>query len=120
MGKKMKGRRAAVKRQPAVSGPFAGLYWQLRRLARNRRLFVLFDGAPRAPRLTFFDTTTGRAVLDYWPGSRLWAPSNRPGRGGRCYGGAEAVELAARLAAARDRRTGEAVRRPGQDAGARD
>ncbi len=78
--KKRKGKKST----PTVSGPFAGTYWHLRRLAETRRLFVLFDGDPAAPRLTFFDAIRGMALLDYWPKSRVWSYSNRAGRGGGC------------------------------------
>jgi DNA invertase Pin-like site-specific DNA recombinase len=64
--------------EAAVSGPFAETYWRLRRLARARRLFVLFDGDPAAPQLTFFDTIRGMPLLDYWPSSCIWAHSIRP------------------------------------------
>src|SRR5436309_688257 len=70
MGRSRK--RKGLKRpqaEPTVCGPFAGTYWRLRRLAKARRLFVLFDGDPESPRLTFFDTAQGVALLDYWPNS---------------------------------------------------
>ena len=67
-----------------VSGPWAGIYRELDRLARACNLFVLFDGEPAAPRLTLFETTRGGALLDYRPDSRTWVHASRPGLGGRC------------------------------------
>jgi hypothetical protein len=96
MRRHKKGKRK--KTEPAVSGPFAGTYWHLRRLAEKRRLFILFDGAPEGPRLTLFDTTRGTALLDYWPKSRLWAYADRPWRGGRCSEHADVIAVAVRRA----------------------
>jgi hypothetical protein len=44
---------------PAFCGPCAGTYRRPGRLARGRNLFVLFDGCPAAPRLTFFAARGG-------------------------------------------------------------
>jgi len=84
--------------EPTVTGPFSGTYWHLRRLARGLNLFVLFDGNPAAPRLTFFDTTRGMPLLNYWPKSGLWAYADRPGRGGRCNEHGDSLAVAQRLA----------------------
>jgi hypothetical protein len=97
--KKAKGKGSHT--TPAVSGPFAGTYWHLRRMARSRDLFVLFDGAPEAPRLTFFDTARGLALLKYWPKSQLWGYADRPGRGGRCGEHADVIGVAVRRAGQR-------------------
>ena len=84
MRKHRKGKKNIA--EPAVGSPFAGAYWHLQRLAKRRRLFVLFDGDSRAPRLTFFETIWGVALLDCWPMSRLWAyvppPAHSKKRGG--------------------------------------
>jgi hypothetical protein len=63
MGRHKKRRRR--KDKPTVSGPFAGLYWHQRQLARRHGLFILFDGNPKAPRLTFFEMNAGLALLNY-------------------------------------------------------
>jgi hypothetical protein len=89
--------------EPAVSGPFAETYWRLRRLARARRLFVLFDGDPAAPRLTFFDAIGGMPLLDYWPKSCLWACADRPRRGGKCKELTDILAVALRLAGQRQK-----------------
>jgi hypothetical protein len=99
MGRRRKGKRKGT--GPAISGPFAGTYWHLRRLAGTQRLFVLFEGEPAAPRLTFFDTTRGVALLTYWPRSRLWSYADRPGRGGRCDEHDAIVAVAVRRAGQR-------------------
>jgi hypothetical protein len=104
MSKHKKGKRKKV--EPAVSGPFAGIYWHLRRLARRRRLFVLFDGDQAAPRLTFFDTVRGVALLDYWPASKVWAYAGRPGRGGHCQEHADVIAVAGQVAGAGREATG--------------
>jgi hypothetical protein len=95
---KRKRRKSERESAPVVSGPFAATYWHLRRLVRRRTLFVLFDGDPQAPRLTFFDTTRGLALLDYWPCSRLWAYADRPGCRGKCKAHAEILAVAVRRA----------------------
>ena len=98
MSRHKKGKRKKV--EPAVSEPFAGIYWHLRRLARRRRLFVLFDRDQTAPRLTFFDTVRGVAILDYWPASKVWAYAARPGRGGHCQDHADVIAVAGQVAGA--------------------
>jgi hypothetical protein len=98
MGRHKKGHRQRKKGEPTVSGPFVEVYGHLRRLVRKKRLFILFDGDPAAPRLTFFETTQGAEVLDYWPGSRLWAYPGRPWRGGRCDEHDDVIAVAVRLA----------------------
>src|SRR5215831_16470806 len=106
MGRYRKGKRRGKRAAPTVSGPFAAAYWRLRRLARKRGLFVLFDGDPAAPRFTFFDITRGVAQLDYWPQSRLWAYADRPGCGGRCDEHDDIIAVAVRLAGPRERTDG--------------
>jgi hypothetical protein len=101
MSRRKKGKRKRKDTETPVTGPFAGTYWHLRRQAKARELFVLFDGEPAAPRLTFFDTTWGMALLLYWPKSRLWAYADRPGRGGRCDEHADIILVAVRLAGQR-------------------
>jgi hypothetical protein len=104
MSRRKKRKRKRKDGGPAVSGPFAGTYWHLRRLLEARRLFVLFDGEPAAPRLTFFDTIRGEALLNYWPKTRLWAYADRPGRGGRCNDHADIINVAVRRAGQRQKR----------------
>ena len=103
MSKRKKAKGKGSHTTLAVSGPFAGTYWHLRRLARGRNLFVLFDGAPEAPRLTFFDTSRGLALLNYWPKAQFWAYADRPGRGGRCAEHADVIALAVRRAGQRQK-----------------
>jgi hypothetical protein len=98
MGRHRKSKHSGKRAVPIISGPFAAAYWRLRRRARKRGLFVLFDGDPAAPRFTFFDTTLGVALLDYWPKSGVWAYAARPGRGGRCDNHDEIIAVAVRLA----------------------
>jgi hypothetical protein len=100
MGRRNKCKGERKKNEPTVSGPFAETYWHLRRLARRRDLFILFDGDPEAPRFTFFDTTHGMPLLDYWPKSRRWAYANRPECAGLCDEH-DIIAVAARLAGAR-------------------
>jgi hypothetical protein len=97
MGKWKRGKGRHKAGAPVVSGPFAGTYWHLRRLAGVRRLFILFDGEPAAPRLTVFDTARGVALVDYWPKSRLWSYADRPGRGGQCEEHADVIAVAVQV-----------------------
>jgi hypothetical protein len=85
---------------PAVSGPFARAYWHLRRLARRRGLFVLFDGDPASPRLTFYDAVLGVVLVVFWPSTRRWAFADRPARGGTCQGHEDVLNVARRAAGA--------------------
>jgi hypothetical protein len=105
MSRRKKGRRKRKDAGPTVSGPFAGTYRHLRRQAERRGLFVLFDGTSVTPRLTFFDTTRGVAILDYWPRTRLWSYADRLGRGGRCDEHADVIAVAVRRAGQRENST---------------
>lgn len=105
MGRHKKGNRARKKGEPTVRGPFAEVYWRLRRLAGKKKLFVLFDGAPGAPRLTIYETSRSEELLDYEPRSRLWAHAGRPWRGGRCDEHDDIIAVAVRLAGSRGGRS---------------
>ncbi len=96
MTKRRKGKH--TKGEQTVSGPFAPMFWRLRRLGQKHGLFVLFEGDPVAPKLTFFDTTRGVALINYWPKSRLWGHASRQWRGGRCNQHEDILDVAKRAA----------------------